>query len=179
MLAVERISLRALPCEPFDASEQTLVRVDSKAMVTVRQNRYSVPSELLGRRVGARVGARRIEILSAGTVIATHERLRGCHQVRAQLGHYAGILARKPGALAGSVALAQERERGEWPACFDEMWRAIEERATFTETARQMVDVVQSATLSSRLSYLTPSITRIGWSVWCRSPTSCVRQVRS
>lgn len=141
-LAAERPSLRALPAEPFDATEQASVRVDSKSMVTVRQNRYSVPSELLGRRVGARVGARRIEILSGGTVIATHERLHGRHQVRAHLGHYAGILARKPGALAGSVALAQERERGGWPACFDEMWLAIEGRSTPSEAARQMVDVV-------------------------------------
>lgn len=141
-LAAERPSLRALPGERFDAGEQTSVRVDSKSMVTVRQNRYSVPSELLGRRVGARIGARRIEILCDGETVAIHERLRGRHQVRARLGHYAGILTRKPGALAGSVALAQERERGEWPGCFDRLWRAIEAKATPTEAARQMVDVV-------------------------------------
>jgi len=141
-LAAERPALRRLPAERFDATEITSVRVDSKSMVTVRQNRYSVPCELLGRRVEARVGARRIEILAAGKAVASHERLRGRHQVRARLTHYAGILARKPGALAGSVALAQERERGEWPECFDELWRAIEERTTSTEAARQMVDVV-------------------------------------
>jgi hypothetical protein len=44
--------------------------------------------------------------------------------------------------MAGSMALAQERERGEWPECFDDLWRAIEERTTATEAARQMVDVV-------------------------------------
>lgn len=108
----------------------------------MRQNRYSVPCELLGRRVGARIGARRIEIVSDGQIVATHERLAGRHQARARLAHYAGILARKPGALAGSVALAQERERGGWPECLDELWRAIEERATPSEAARQMVDVV-------------------------------------
>jgi hypothetical protein len=141
-LAAERPALRALPAERFDATEIASVRVDSKSMVTVRQNRYSVPCELLGRRVEARVGARRIEILAAGKTVASHERLRGRHQVRARLAHYAGILARKPGAMAGSVALAQERERGEWPECFDELWRALEERATSSEAARQMVDVV-------------------------------------
>jgi len=141
-LVAERPALRPLPAERFDATEIASVRVDSKSMVTVRQNRYSVPCELLGRRVEARVGARRIEILSAGKVIAAHERFRGRHQVRARLVHYAGILARKPGAMAGSVALAQERQRGEWPGCFDELWRAIEERTTASEAARQMVDVV-------------------------------------
>lgn len=141
-LAAERPTLRPLPAERFDATESTSVRVDSKSMVTVRQNRYSVPCELLGRRVQARVGARWVEILAAGKTVAAHERARGRHQVRARLGHYAGILVRKPGALAGSVALAQERERGGWPECFDELWRAIEERTTPSEAARQMVDVV-------------------------------------
>jgi transposase len=141
-LAAERPALRPLPAERFDATEVASVRVDCKSMVTVRQNRYSVPSELLGRRVEARVGARRIEIYAAGKAVASHERLRGRHQVRARLAHYAGILARKPGAMAGSVALAQERERGEWPECFDRLWRAIGERTTASEAARQMVDVV-------------------------------------
>ena len=141
-LAAERPRLRPLPGERFDAAEQASVRVDSKSLVTVRQNRYSVPCELLGRRVGARIGARRIEIFSGGALIASHERLSGRHELRASLGHYAGILTRKPGALAGSVALAQERERGKWPDCFDRLWQAIEAKATPTEAARQMVDVV-------------------------------------
>lgn len=141
-LATERPALRPLPAERFDATEVASVRVDSKSMVTVRQNRYSVPCELLGRRVEARIGARRIEILAAAETVASHERLRGRHQVRARLAHYAGILTRKPGAMAGSVALAQERERGEWPECFDRLWRAIEERTGTSEAARQMVDVV-------------------------------------
>jgi hypothetical protein len=51
-------------------------------------------------------------------------------------------LKHKPGALARSLALSQERERGAWPACFDELWRAIEARLGSTEAARQMVDVL-------------------------------------
>ncbi len=94
------------------------------------------------RRVEARIGARRIEIVGDGKVIASHERVRGRYQVRAALAHYAAVLTRKPGALAGSLALAQEREHGGWPACFDSLWRAIEERTTPSEAARQMVDVL-------------------------------------
>ena len=44
-LAAERPLLRALPA-PFDATEATVVRVDAKALITVRQNRYSVPVAL-------------------------------------------------------------------------------------------------------------------------------------
>jgi 23S rRNA G2445 N2-methylase RlmL len=44
--------------------------------------------------------------------------------------------------LAGSVALAQERERGSWPACFDDLWQAIACRSSATEAAKQMVEVI-------------------------------------
>src|SRR5215210_5058978 len=66
--ASERPLLRALPGEPFDAAETAAPRVDAKSLVTVRQNRYSVPVALAGLRVAARVGAREITISHAGTV---------------------------------------------------------------------------------------------------------------
>jgi transposase len=145
MLAAERPHLRPLAAERFDCRERSSVRVDSKSLATVRQNRYSVPVEMIGRRVEALVGAREIEIVAEGATIASHERSWGRHGVFARLAHYAPLLARKPGALAGSLALAQERERGQWPACFDELWERITERTTPSEAARQMVDVVMLA----------------------------------
>jgi len=141
-LAIERPALRALPAEPFDATETTTVRVDSKALVTVRQNRYSVPVALAGLRVGAAVGAREIIISHQGHVVARHERLHGRFATSARLDHYLELLARKPGGLQRSLALAQERDRGAWPACFDELWRALADRYGASEAARQMVDVL-------------------------------------
>jgi hypothetical protein len=38
--------------------------------------------------------------------------------------------------------LAQERERGAWPAVFDELWAALTGRYGRSEAARQMVDVL-------------------------------------
>jgi transposase len=134
--------LRALPAEPFDAAEHSGPRVDSKALVTVRQNQYSVPVALAGLRIAARVGAREVELLHDGRVVARHERLEGRFGVSAKLDHYLELLALKPGALARSLALRQERERGAWPACFDELWQAIERRLGRSEAARQMVEVL-------------------------------------
>jgi len=141
-LMAESASLRALPVEAFDAREQTTPRVDSKALVTVRQNRYSVPVALVGRKVLAKIGAREVEIFHEHREIARHERLQGRFGVAARLDHYLELLARKPGALRGSLALRQERERGAWPSCFDELWAAIEARYGASEAARQMVDVL-------------------------------------
>ena len=138
----ERPLLRELPAEPFDTAEPSSVRVDSKALVTVRQNQYSVPVALAGRKVLARVGAREIVIIVDGRAVARHERLVERYAVSARLDHYLELLARKPGGLAGSLALHQERERGGWPACFDELWQAIAAKVGASEAARQMVDVL-------------------------------------
>jgi transposase len=138
----ERPLLRPLPAEPFDATETATPRVDAKSLVTVRQNRYSVPVSLAGLRVSARIGAREITISHAGEVVARHERLHGRFGTSAQLDHYLELLARKPGGLEHSLALAQERERGAWPVAFDELLTALAARYGRSEAARQMVDVL-------------------------------------
>jgi hypothetical protein len=141
-LRLERRALRELPFEDFDASEQASPRVDTKALVTIRQNRYSVPVALVGLRVAARIGAREIVISHDGRPVARHLRLHGRYQTAAQLDHYLELLRVKPGALKGSLPLRQERERGRWPACLDELWQGIEQRYGASEAARQMVDVL-------------------------------------
>ncbi|MGH3131779.1 MAG: IS21 family transposase, partial [Gaiellaceae bacterium] len=139
---IESRVLRELPIEDFDASERTSPRVDSKALVTIRQNRYSVPVALVGLRVHARISAREIVISHERREVARHPRLYGRFQTAASLDHYLELLRIKPGALKGSLPLRQERERGRWPACFDELWRALEQRYGASEAARQMVDVL-------------------------------------
>ena len=143
--ARERPLLRALPAERASTAEQATPRVDSKALVTIKQNRYSVPVRLAGLRVHSRVGAREIEMHHGGELVARHERLQGRYGVCASLDHYLELLARKPGALAGSLALSQERERGAWPSVFDELWGKLAERYGPSEAARQMVDVLMLA----------------------------------
>ena len=141
--AIERPLLRALPAAgPFDATETASVRVDAKALVTIRQNRYSVPVALAGLRVQAAVGAREIVITHRDQQVARHERLHGRFGTSAQLDHYLELLARKPGGLERSLPLAQARDRGAWPACLDELWTALTGRYGASEAARQMVDVL-------------------------------------
>lgn len=134
--------LRSLPADLFPTWEQSSHRVNQKSMVTVRRNHYSVPVRLVGSRVSARVGARVIEVLADGRVVAVHPRLRGSQLRSASLDHYLELLARKPGALEHSLALRQEREHGRWPGSFDELWQALRERVGGSEAARQIVDVL-------------------------------------
>lgn len=138
----ERLILNTLPREPHPTWEEATPRVDSKALATVRANRYSVPASLAGLRIRAKIGAGEISFWHDGKQVARHERLAGKHQVSAQLDHYLDLLARKPGALARSLALRQQRDRGDWPAGFDELWSRIQERSGRQEAARQMVEVL-------------------------------------
>ena len=134
--------LRPLPAEPFPTWEQSSHRVSQKSMITVRRNHYSVPVRLVGARVSARVGAREVEVLADGQVVAVHPRLRGSQLRSARLDHYLELLARKPGALEHSLALRQEREHGRWPGSFDALWQALTERVGASEAARQIIDVL-------------------------------------
>jgi transposase len=113
-----------------------------KPLATVRQNQYSLPVRLAGLRVAARIGAREIVFMHDGREVARHERLQGRFEISAQLDHYLELLALKPGALARSIALRQEREHGRWPECFDQLWQAIAGKTSASEAARQMVDVL-------------------------------------
>jgi transposase len=140
-LAVERPLLRVI-ADPFDAAELTTVRVDAKALVTVRQNRYSVPVSLAGLRVTAQVGASEVRVFHRDREVARHERLHGKYGTRAVLDHYLELLARKPGGLARSLPLAQERDRGHWPQAFDDLWTLLRGKLDASEADRQMVDVL-------------------------------------
>jgi transposase len=134
--------LRPLPSEAFDACEHATPRVDAKSLATVRQNQYSLPVSLAGLRVAARIGAREIVFSHDGKVVARHQRLQDRFCVSAQLDHYLELLKHKPGALARSLALRQEREQGRWPESFDDLWEKIAERVGPSEAAKQMVDVL-------------------------------------
>jgi hypothetical protein len=141
-LRSEARALRELPIVDYETGEAASPRVDAKALVTIRQNRYSVPVALVGLRVQAKVNAREIVISHDRREVARHARLYARYQTAARLDHYLELLRHKPGALKGSLALHQERQRGRWPACYDELWQALEQRYGASEAARQMVDVL-------------------------------------
>ena len=101
-----------------------------------------MPVRLAGLRVSVRIGAREITVSHAGELVARHERLQGRYGTSATLDHYLELLERKPGGLQHSLALRQERERGGWPGCFDELWAALTVRYGGSEAARQMVEVL-------------------------------------
>jgi transposase len=122
--AVEAEHLRALPVEDFACFTELTAKVDAKARICVRQAWYSVPARLAGRRVVVRLHADRLEARDGSRVVAEHPRSLHKGTESLTLDHYLEVLTRKPGALAGSIALAQARAAGMFTAVHEQFWDA-------------------------------------------------------
>jgi hypothetical protein len=126
-MAVERGHLLACAAEGIDLAEIVFPLVDKQGCVTVKTNFYSAPIRA-GTRVEARIHPLHVEIWHAGRLIARHERCHSRRQHVLDLEHYLDVLSHKPGAFAGSKPLAQWREAGRWPGCYDELWTRLQGR---------------------------------------------------
>jgi transposase len=140
-MAIERGHLLSCATEGLDLAEVMFPLVDKQGCVTVKTNFYSVPARA-GTRVEARIHPLHVEIWHAGHQIARHERCHSRRQHVLDLEHYLDVLSHKPGALAGSKPLAQWREAGRWPACYDELWDRLRTRHGKQNGTRAMVAVL-------------------------------------
>lgn len=120
--AVEAEALKVLPDEAFASHAELWCKVDTKARVCVRQSWYSVPAGLARKRVLVRLHADRFEVIADGAVVAGHVRSLHKGTEDLELDHYLEVLARKPGALAGSTALAQARASGSFTGAHERFW---------------------------------------------------------
>lgn len=141
----EQPYLLPLVSEPFDLTEISYPTVDRLRCVRVRTNRYSIPLPP-GTTVEARLHADFVELWHEGTRVARHERCYSRQQQILDLEHYLDALRKKPGALAGSTPLAQWRQAGRWPECFDRLWQALNTRHGKHDGTRQMIELLSLGT---------------------------------
>jgi transposase len=143
-VTIERASLRPLAAEPFDLQEVSFPHVDGAGCVRVKTNPYSVPAAV-GTSVEAKLGSAHVELWADGQCLARHERSYVRFAPVLDLEHYLDVLVRKPGALAGSMPLAQCRARGLWPASYDTLWAHFVRRHGRQAGTREMIGVLQLA----------------------------------
>ncbi|MPV51059.1 IS21 family transposase [Pseudactinotalea sp. HY160] len=140
--ARELPGLRALPAEAFDPAAALSCRVDAKARICVRQCYYSVPARFAGRRVQVKLGATSVVAISDGVVVARHVRSIHKNSEDLLLDHYLEVLARKPGALAGSTALVTARARGLFTASHQRFWDAARRDLGDKDGTRALIGVL-------------------------------------
>ena len=99
-LASELAVLRPLPARRLEDYSVEVVKVTRNSTITVRHNLYSVPSQLIGERVEARVFAEQLQVWFGGSCVAQMPRLRGEGRQAINYRHVIHSLVRKPGAFA-------------------------------------------------------------------------------
>ena len=134
--------LRPLPAEAFDVSLALSCRVDAKARICVRQSYYSVPARFVGRRVDVALGATTVLVWAGGRVVAEHVRSLHKGSEDLVLDHYLEVLGRKPGAFAGSTALAAARGSGVFTAEHQRFWDTARQRLGDSAGTRALVGVL-------------------------------------
>jgi transposase len=108
LVAEERAALLVLPTRLL-CSDQIQLRVDKYATVSYKTNRYSVPDHLVGEFVQVKIMSHQLWFYHNDHKMATHHRSYNLHDWIIKIDHYLDTFKRKPGALAGSMALASSR----------------------------------------------------------------------
>lgn len=80
-------------------------KVEKYSTISFATNRYSVPDYMIGKMVFAKIYSQWIKIYDTDSVLCNHNRLYERFSWQIDLNHYLVTLRRKPGAVAGSVAL--------------------------------------------------------------------------
>jgi transposase len=109
VLEEERRKLYPAPPR-FDCGQMEQCKVDKYSVITHATNRYSVPDHLVGKMVDVKVYPDRLQCYYESQKVCVHERQYSRHEWYVNLDHYLYTLKIKPGALAGSQALASAPE---------------------------------------------------------------------
>lgn len=80
-------------------------RVDKYSTISIEQNRYSVPENLVGKFVKVKIYPEKIEVYYKNQMIASHKRSYKGHEWIIDINHYIRTLKKKPGALHNSTAM--------------------------------------------------------------------------
>lgn len=130
-LEMERKGLYAYPglMECFSAEN---LRVDKYATIIFANNKYSVPDHLVGMMVFVKIYSEWLKIYDTTGVVCTHKRLYGRYCWQIELNHYLCTMQRKPGAMAGSLAMKQASQ-----------WIQDIYKAHFIHDTRSFIELLQ------------------------------------
>jgi hypothetical protein len=113
-------------------------RVDKYSTICFGTNRYSVPDHFIGKMVFVKIYSESLRIYDANRVLCQHQRLYERHSWQIDLNHYLVTLQRKPGAVAGAIALQQAPE-----------WIRSMYADHFTHDSRSFIELLQYCQLNS------------------------------
>lgn len=97
-----------IPLKPaYDPARRVEARVSKYCVITIDQNKYSVPDYLVGKFVKTKIYPEYIEIYYKENLVAKHKRSYQSHNWTIDINHFVNTLKKKPGALHSSVGRHQ------------------------------------------------------------------------
>lgn len=91
----------------YDTSRRVEARVSKYSVITIEQNKYSVPDYLVGKFVTVKIYPDNIQIFYKENKVAEHKRSYLVHDWIIDINHFIHTLKKKPGALHASVGRHQ------------------------------------------------------------------------
>ncbi|MBU5426151.1 IS21 family transposase [Tissierella pigra] len=91
----------------YDISRLIELRVNKYSVITIDENKYSVPDYLVGKFVMTKVYPNKIIIYHENNKVAEHKRSFGLSTWDIEIKHYLNTLKKKPGAIHNSTAMRQ------------------------------------------------------------------------
>lgn len=122
-VAEELKVLGELPKRQLSACTKEVQRVSRNATIGIRNNFYSVPSQLIGERVEVRIYGGHLEVWYGGELAERLERLRGEGRAAINYRHIIHSLVKKPGAFAHYRFQASLFPRLIFRVAYDELQR--------------------------------------------------------
>jgi hypothetical protein len=98
----ERSELMPMPTAS-DRYVERSAKISRTCLVVVAKNRYSVPCELAGQRVSARLYLSRVEVASDEAIVTSRARVANQDHSCYDWQHYIALIQRKPGALRNGI----------------------------------------------------------------------------
>lgn len=132
-----------LPLNPVDfpACTSHLVKVNPYSQVVFETNRYSVPSEYVGKQLALRAYPFRVEVLSLAQVVVEHPRCFGREQDILNPLHYLGLLEQRPGAFEYAIPI--RRWRQSWPANYEQLLSVLRQHKPDGKGVREFIAILK------------------------------------
>ncbi len=139
----EQPHLRPLPAHDLECCRVKGVSLNGFSQVEVETNRYSVPTDQAAAKLRVKLYPFTVEIyrLDQKDAIAVHSRCYGQQQDILDPRHYLPLLAQRPGAFHHAKPVRQWRAT--WPAVYDRLLAALQQRQPGGPGVRQFIRVLQ------------------------------------
>lgn len=124
----------------FDHARLTTAKIDTYQLSHVDRNRYSVPTEYVGKRVDVKIYPFKIQLIYKGRIIAEHDRIFSKNKDSLDPYHFLDLLSKKARAYDDALVIKQWKLPNE----FDNYHRRLQsEMKSLSKGTREFINILK------------------------------------